>query len=81
MTIYGHHFVRTRDNVRTMEGDTWQSDLRFNYSERYEVLSEKKIMTSTLTEMKRGEPDASLFTVPRIHADTEMKHGEPDACR
>lgn len=58
MTIYGHHFVRTRDNVRTMEGDTWQSDLGFNYSERYEVLSEKKIMTSTLTEMKRGEPDA-----------------------
>jgi hypothetical protein len=64
LTIYGHHFVRTRDNVRTMEGDTWQSDLGFNYSERYEVLSEKKIMTSTLTEMKRGEPDASLFIVP-----------------
>jgi hypothetical protein len=64
MTIYGHHFVRTRDNVRTMEGDTWQSDLGFTYSERYETLREKKIVTSTLTEMKRGEQDASLFVVP-----------------
>ena len=64
MTIYGHHFVRTRDDVRTMEGDTWLSDLGFIYSSRSEILSEKKIETSVLAEMKRGEPDASLFLVP-----------------
>jgi hypothetical protein len=64
MTIYGHHFVRTRDDVRTMEGDTWTSDLGFNYSEHDEFFDTKKVRTTTLTEMKRGEPDASLFTVP-----------------
>ena len=64
MRIYGHHFVRTRDDVRTMEGDTWLSDLGFIYSSRSEILSENKIETSVLTEMKRGEPDASLFLIP-----------------
>jgi hypothetical protein len=64
MTLYGHHFVRTRDNVRTMEGDTWQSDLGFNYSEHCESLSDKRIIVSTLSEIRRGEPDSSLFIVP-----------------
>lgn len=47
-----------------MEGDTWLSDLGFIYSSRSEILSEKKIETSVLAEMKQGEPDASLFLVP-----------------
>jgi len=64
MTIYGSHYVRTKDNVRTMEGETWNSDLGFTYSSRSEIFREKKIATLTLTEMKRAEPDASLFIVP-----------------
>ena len=71
MTIYGSHYVRTKDDVRTMEGDTWLSDLGFLYSSRYEIFREKKIETSMLTEMKRGEPDASLFIGPSGYTLTQ----------
>jgi hypothetical protein len=57
--------------VRTMEGDTWSSDFGFVYSSRYEIFREKKIETSMLTEMKRGEPDASLFIIPSGYTLTQ----------
>jgi hypothetical protein len=72
MTLYGHHYVRTRDrdNVRTVEGEAWESDFGVTYSERTETFSVKTIETTTLTEMKRGEPDASLFIVPSGYTQT-----------
>jgi len=54
-----------------MEGDTWSSDLGFVYSSRYEIFREKKIEASMLTEMMRGEPDASLFIVPSGYTLTQ----------
>jgi hypothetical protein len=68
MTIFGSHYVRTRDDVRTMDGVTWLSDLGFIYSSRSESLTDKKITSLGLTEIKRGEPDASLFIVPSDYA-------------
>jgi len=79
MTVYGHHFVRTRDNMVTMVGDDWQSDLGFTYSEHVEEPREKKIVTSILAEMKRGEPDASLFTVPAGYYQQVVPHRDGQA--
>jgi len=64
MTLYGHHYVRTKNKVVTMVGDSWDSDLGFTFSSRTEIPSEQSISTLTLTEINRVEPDSSLFTVP-----------------
>ena len=71
MTLYGSHFVRYRDSVLTMEGETWQSDLGFTYSSHSTEMKTPQTNTETLTEMTRGEPDASLFTIP---ADYSLNH-------
>jgi len=64
MTVYGHHYVRSRDGVQTMDGDTWDSYLGLTYSSRVEISRDKRVDTTTLEELKHVEPDASLFVVP-----------------
>jgi len=63
MTVFGHHYVR--DGARAMEGDEWESELGFIYSGRYELYGGRRTVTVTLTELKREEPDPSLFKVPK----------------
>ncbi|GGA78851.1 hypothetical protein GCM10011507_32640 [Edaphobacter acidisoli] len=71
MTIYGSHYVRYRDKVLTMDGETWQSDLGLVYSSHFMVPKIQQTHTVTLKEIKRGEPDASLFTVPAGYSLTQ----------
>ena len=63
MTVFGHHYVR--EGARAMEGDEWESELGFIYSGRYELYGGRRTVTVTLTELKREEPDPSLFKVPK----------------
>jgi hypothetical protein len=75
MTIYGHHFVKTKGKTSTEEGDVWLSDLGFVYASDTKSLWSKSETTLTLDGIKREEPSPSLFAVPAGYKKITLEKG------
>jgi hypothetical protein len=72
-TLYGTHYVRSRDKKVFEEEDIWETDLGFTYFERKVDPEQKRVETRELTGLKLGEPDAALFAIPKGFVKTEYQ--------